>query len=94
MTRARANITDIEHDLMRAIEACRTNTDEWDTIETFIAVALRVLAKTNPSKIRDAAMTLEIQARIKKSPAGRGRNKQSSEETGTTPATGPYHETT
>src|SRR5688572_8438235 len=31
-------------------------------IETFVAIALRVLRKTNPSKIRDEARTTEIQA--------------------------------
>lgn len=33
-------------------------------IETFCAVAIRVMAKANPSKIRDAARTEEIKARI------------------------------
>lgn len=30
------------------------------TIETFVAVALRVFAKTNPSKLRSEARTVEI----------------------------------
>ena len=30
----------------------------------FVAVALKVFAKTNPSKLRDAARTVEIHARI------------------------------
>lgn len=33
-------------------------------IETFCAIAIRVLRKTNPSKIRDAAMAEEISARL------------------------------
>jgi hypothetical protein len=33
-------------------------------IETFCAIAIRVLRKTNPSKIRDAAMAEEIAARL------------------------------
>lgn len=33
-------------------------------VETFCAVSARVLAKTNPSKIRDAARIEEIKARI------------------------------
>jgi hypothetical protein len=33
-------------------------------IETFAAIALRVMRKTNPSKIRSEAMTVEIQARM------------------------------
>jgi len=31
-----------------------------DTVETFCAVALRVFAKTNPSKIRSEAVTVEL----------------------------------
>ena len=34
------------------------------SIETFVAIALRVFAKTNPSKLRDVMRTVEIQARI------------------------------
>lgn len=34
------------------------------SLETFVAVALRVLADTNPSKIKAAMMTVEIQARM------------------------------
>ncbi len=34
------------------------------SIETFVAIALRVMKRTNPSKIRDAARTVEIQARL------------------------------
>lgn len=33
-------------------------------VETFCAIALRVLSQTNPSKLRSAAMTVEISARI------------------------------
>lgn len=38
--------------------------DAFAHVETFCAVALRVFAKTNPSKIRDEARTVEIAARI------------------------------
>jgi hypothetical protein len=34
-------------------------------VETFIAIALHVFSKTTPAKLNDAAMTVEIQARIK-----------------------------
>ena len=34
------------------------------SIETFVAIALRVFVKTNPSKLRDVMRTVEIQARI------------------------------
>lgn len=36
----------------------------WAQIETFCAIALRIIAKTNPSKVRDAAMAEEIKARM------------------------------
>lgn len=34
--------------------------DALATVETFCAVALRIIAKTNPSKVRSEAMTTEI----------------------------------
>lgn len=34
------------------------------SVETFIAVALRVFSKTNPSKLRSEARNVEIQARM------------------------------
>lgn len=34
------------------------------SVETFVAIALRVMAGTNPSKIKDAMVAVEIQARI------------------------------
>ena len=37
--------------------------DALVNIETFVAIALRVFAKTNPSKLRDVMRTVEIQAR-------------------------------
>ena len=42
------------------------------SVETFCAVALRVMAKTNPSKIRDCARTVEIKARMDGTPVVRG----------------------
>ena len=33
-------------------------------VECFVAVALRAMRKTNPSKVRDCARTVEIQARM------------------------------
>lgn len=36
----------------------------WFEIETFVQVALRVFAQTNPSKIRDAMMIEEMKARL------------------------------
>ena len=34
------------------------------TVETFIAVAIRVMRKSKPSKIRGAAMDVEIKSRL------------------------------
>jgi len=34
------------------------------TVEMFVAVAVRVMRKTNPSKVRSEAMSVEIQARM------------------------------
>lgn len=39
--------------------------DAWATLETFCAIALRVMAQTNPSKVRLIAMTVEIQNLMK-----------------------------
>jgi len=33
-------------------------------VETFCIIALRVMAKTNPGKLRDIMRTVEIQARL------------------------------
>jgi len=41
-------------------------------LETFCAIALRVLKKSNPSKVRDAARTVEIKARLDGTPVVRG----------------------
>jgi hypothetical protein len=36
--------------------------DAWAGVETFAAVALRVMAKTNPSKLRSEMVTVGISA--------------------------------
>ena len=38
--------------------------DAWAGIETFCAIALRVMAKTNASKLRSEMSTVEIAARM------------------------------
>jgi hypothetical protein len=68
--RARTETSTIATDIVAAVGRLRpvaASHDEaaWAEIETFIAISLRVLAKTNPSKVRDAAMAVEIQARMK-----------------------------
>lgn len=74
--RARAELEGIVADLMTSIGWIRDEIGIGDRvvdprteehmahIETFCAIAIRVLRKTNPSKIRDAAMAEEIAARL------------------------------
>lgn len=69
MPRARTDIAQIRDDVIASVTFFRShcvpiNADRWADIETFIAVALRVMARTNPSRIRDAALTEEIKARL------------------------------
>lgn len=72
MSRARPDVSPITRDLTDALVQVRNlidltepeNEAAWAQIETFCAVALRVFAKTNPSKLRDAAMAEEISARL------------------------------
>lgn len=59
-------------DLVRALETVRptlplhhADIDQaWAQIETFCAIALRVMAKTNMSKLIDETRTVEISAHI------------------------------
>jgi hypothetical protein len=67
--RAKSDVGEITADLVAAIQDIRQyippeGEDSLAQIETFCAIALRVFAKTNPSKLRDAAMAEEIKARI------------------------------
>jgi len=67
--RAKSVTDEIRSDLLNALSEVRgliTTEHEvaWAHIETFCAIALRIIAKTNPSKVRDAAMAEEIKARI------------------------------
>lgn len=69
MARARTNVAAIKRDIMDVVEyfrphCCAIDEDAWANLETFIAVALRVMEKTNPSKVRDVAMAIEIQCRM------------------------------
>ena len=71
MTRAYSDMGSIERDITSDLKILTENImptiesmDAMCAIETFIAVALRVMTKTNPSKIKDAARTEEIKARI------------------------------
>jgi hypothetical protein len=67
--RARTDTSEIATDIVAAVIQLRpvaSQADEsaWAEVETFIAIALKVFAKTNPSKLRDAARTVEIHARM------------------------------
>lgn len=69
--RARTDISQISLDVTTAWYTLKANLpieleDQMAEVETFIAIALRVMAKTNPSKIRDVAMTVNIQYLMKK----------------------------
>lgn len=73
MTRARTDVDAIEADLVRCMQTLRealkpvdgTPEDEaLAAVETTLVIALRVFRKTNPSKIRDEARTVEIKARM------------------------------
>lgn len=67
-TRARADVSVIAQHVADDLATVRTALaeagpsvlDAVGTLETFAAVALRVLSKVNPSKIRSEARTTEI----------------------------------
>ena len=57
--------------IMSDLSAVRTvvwavagDTEEMAGVETFVAIALRLMAVTNPSKLRDIMQVVEIQARM------------------------------
>lgn len=75
MPRARTIIDDIAADHMAALDVLRAHImatgneatlEAWASVETFSAIALRVIAKTNPSKVRDEAMKVEIASLLEK----------------------------
>jgi len=56
---------DVAEQLLKFGPACRAIDEAgWALVETFVAISLRVMANTNPSKLIDAARTEEIKARI------------------------------
>lgn len=77
----RTDMDETEREIVAALRIMREalkpedDTDE-DTalcvLECFVAVALRVMRKTNPSKVRDCARTVEIKARMDGLPVVRG----------------------
>jgi transcriptional regulator len=83
MTRARSNLDELERDLAENLRKLRKMLDvqlvdgsdadiALNSVETFCVVAMRVMRKTNPSKIHSEARTVEIKARMDGIPVIRG----------------------
>lgn len=81
MTRAFTDMTEVDADVTAAFKTLRERLyfpdgSEQDhalcALETFAAIALKVMAKTNPSKVRDCARTIEIKARLDGIPIVKG----------------------
>jgi len=73
MTRAMSYVQAVEDDLTAALKTIREALKPTDdtpedhamcAVETFAAIAIRVLKKTNPSKLRSEARTVEIRCRM------------------------------
>ena len=73
MTRASEHVAVMEAELIRAFKVIRAGLDAADdtpedialaTLETFTILALRVMKKTNPSRIVSEFRTVEIKARL------------------------------
>lgn len=82
MTRAhRSDVAELDADITAELKVLRDALEPVDgsaidtalcSVETFVAVALRVFAKTNPSKLRSETRTVEIKARMDGIPVVRG----------------------
>ena len=77
----KTNMDEIDRDLGMALRLIRDRLyvpdgSEQDTalceVETFCAIAIRVMRKTNPSKLRSETRTVELQARLDGIPVLRG----------------------
>lgn len=73
MTRARTDISLIAEEVIADLGRLREHvlaandsalTEAFATIETHIAISLRLMAKTNPSKLHDIARIVEISTLI------------------------------
>ena len=73
MTRAFTNMDDTTEAMRKALHVILSALDPADgtpeddaiySLASFVDVALRVMRKTNPSKVRDCARTVEIKARM------------------------------
>lgn len=81
MTRNRAAVDELDAGVTAALLVLRSKLYLPDgseqelalsSIETFCAVAIQVFRKTNPSKLRSEARTLEIRCRLDGIPVVRG----------------------
>lgn len=61
---ARVAMTESIMDDLKEIRTQVGETNAMAGVETFVAIALRLFAVTNPSKLRDIMRTVEIQARM------------------------------
>ena len=61
---AMAAITETVISDLVAVRAVVGDTQEMAGVETFVAIALRLMAVTNRSKLRDIMQVVEIQARM------------------------------
>ena len=69
----RTDMAEVDADLTAALRTIREALDPADgtpedtalcAVETFAAVALRVMRRANPSQVRDCARFVEIKARL------------------------------
>lgn len=49
---------------LEVIRSAVGDTEEMAGLETFVAISLRLMAATNPSKLREVMRLVEIQARM------------------------------
>lgn len=84
MARARTDVKQINADLMEQLQKIRAlvfahggdvEQDAWAGIETFCAIGVRLIARSNPSKVRDIAMTVEISVLFPKPPDTIGKSE-------------------
>lgn len=77
----KSDVTEIEAEIDAALKLIRAALNAEDGspedhaiegLATFAAVAIRVFRKTNPSKLRSEARTVEIKARLDGVPVARG----------------------
>lgn len=70
----KTDIAEIAHDTLDALAILRAHIhatgnekvkDAFASVETFSAIGLRLMEKSNPSKIRSIAVTVEIQSLMK-----------------------------